>query len=74
MKSKVAVCAILNFVAGLCLAQAGPAIGLSARANSGWCAPARSVCPTLQAPPAVITCAGPAFYYPIACDYGRSAI
>jgi hypothetical protein len=74
VKTKVVVCAILAFAALLSLAQAGPQIGIAARASGGWCAPAHSVCPLLRAHPKVITCAWPTYYYPVYYGYAPSPI
>jgi hypothetical protein len=74
VKTKVVCCATLALGAVLSAVQAGPQMGVFARANAVWCAPVRSFCPPLCASPVAISCAWPTFYYPGCYGYAPSAV
>jgi hypothetical protein len=74
VKTKVVICVASAFVIVLSLAQAGPQVGVYARAGSGWCAPAHTVCPPLKAYPKVVSCAWPIYYYPSYYGYASAPI
>ena len=48
VKTKIVISAALALAVVLELAQAGPQIGISARAGARWCAPASTVCPPFK--------------------------
>jgi hypothetical protein len=74
VRTKVVICAALSLAVAVGLAQAGPQVGLHARASGGWCAPARTVCPPFKAYPKVVIFASPTYYYPSYCGYAPSPI
>jgi len=74
VRTKVVICASLAVAAVLGFAQAGPQVGLYARAGGGWCAPHRTVCPTLRAYPKFVHCAWPTYYYPSYYGYAPASI
>src|SRR5512145_2197232 len=54
VRTKIVICAAVGVIMALGLAQAGPQVGVRTRANAGWCAPARMVCPPFQTSPRVV--------------------
>jgi hypothetical protein len=74
VKTKIVISAALALAVLFELAQAGPQIGISARAGAGWCAPASTVCPPFKPSPKFVTCAWPTYYYPWSYGYVSSPI
>jgi hypothetical protein len=74
VKTKIVVSAALALAAVIELAQAGPQIGISARADARWCAPASTVYPPFKPSPKFITCAWPTYYHPWYYGYVSSPV
>jgi hypothetical protein len=74
VKTKIVVSAALALAAVFGLAQAGPQLGISARAGAGWCAPASAICPPIKPYPKFIHCAWPTSYYPWYYGYVSSPV
>ncbi len=73
VKTKIVLSAALALLLVL-VAQAGPQIGISARAGARWCAPASTVCPPFKPSPKFVTCAWPTYYYPSYYGYVSSTV
>ena len=73
VKTKVVICASLVLVAVLSLAEAGPRVGVRARAGGAWCHSVRAICPQVPVSP-VICHAWPVYYYPAYDSWAPSLV
>jgi hypothetical protein len=74
VKTKVVICASLVLVAVLSLAEAGPRVGVCARARGAWYPPVRAICPQVRVSSPVIYRTWPVYYYPAYYSWAPSAV